>query len=155
MGLDPGFTNEGFAAHIIVEAIAAFFGTLGALFVAWLIYKWTRFDQQAIFEKEAKRAAEARDEEERRQHSAIRTALHHEVSDNLRRLDEFWSQIFLPGDKNNSPETLARRLVRTAVPPWSTGVWQGAAAMIAVALPEAQLNETYRLYTTFAVIAET
>jgi hypothetical protein len=48
--LDQGFTHEGFAAHVLVEAVAAFAATLGALIVAWLIYRWTSAFDRKMFQ---------------------------------------------------------------------------------------------------------
>jgi hypothetical protein len=154
MQLDPGFTWGSFGANVAVEFVSAFFGMLGALFVALLIYRKTRDDQQAIFKEQAENVARAREEEELRQRAAIRAALHYEVTDNLRRLEQFWSRIVLAGSDKNSPEAIARRLVDMAVPSWSVGVWQGASATVAVAISRQQLDETYRLYTTLAEISE-
>ena len=140
---------------VVVEFVSAFFGMLGALLVALVVYRWTRDDQRAIFEEEAQRAARVREEEERAQRSAIRAALHYEIADNLERLEAFWSRIVLPDDEKSTAEAVARRLVGTAVPIWNTGIQQGAAAIVAVAITREQLSETFRLYNTLAEIAET
>src|SRR5215213_3758739 len=155
MQLDPGFTWEGFWANAGVQFVSAFFGMLGALVVALIVYTKTRNDQWAIFEEEAKRAARIRKEEEEEQRLRIRAALHHEVADNLRRLEAFWPRIVSPGDEKQGAAKAATRLVDTTVPSRTTGVLQGAAALVAVALTREQLDETYRLYTTLAEILET
>jgi hypothetical protein len=44
--LDPGFTHEGFAAHVLVEAVAV----VGTLLVAWLIFRWTSAFDRTLFQ---------------------------------------------------------------------------------------------------------
>jgi hypothetical protein len=47
--LDPGFTQHGFLAHVAVEAIAALLGTLGALGVAWFVFRKTSGKDRETF----------------------------------------------------------------------------------------------------------
>jgi hypothetical protein len=154
--LDPGFTREGLFAHLLVEFAAAFAGAIGALVVALIVYNKTRNDQWAIFREEANIAAQVRAGEEQERQSAIRAALRYEVVDNLRRLGEFWPQMTAENPAYGTVEEgVAARLVDATVPVWTTGIWQGAAATVAVALSSDQLAATYGLYATLAEVSET
>jgi hypothetical protein len=148
--IEPDFT-----AQVKVEVVSALFGMLGALAVAMIVYRLTRDDQWAIFRGERESGRQARQEAEAAQYAAVRSALRHEIDDNLRRLNAFWPLIFKPGESGADPGAPARHLVRTAVPVWSMAVWQGAATTVANALPQDQLIDAYRLYATLADILET
>jgi hypothetical protein len=49
--LDPGFTSDGFLAHVAVEAIVALLGTLGALVVALVVFRKTSALDRSLFQE--------------------------------------------------------------------------------------------------------
>jgi hypothetical protein len=136
VSLDPGFTPEGFIAHVVVELIAAVVTALIAAGVA--LY---------VFQKEARSFSATRKAE----HDALRNALRDEIDDNLRRLAAFWPRI-MQADRY---DRAGARLLRSAVPFWSTAVWQVAVTTIVHEIPQERRVATYRLYTTLSDILET
>jgi hypothetical protein len=155
MQVDPASTSPDFWSGVGVEFAAALFSTLGALIVALIVYRKTRDDQRAIFRDEAQEAARVRADEEKARRLAVRAGLHYEIADNLKRLEGFRSRIVLPEDGKNTAGAVASRLVDTPIRTWSTGIWQGAAASVVLAITSEQLAEAYALYSTMAEIVET
>lgn len=78
--LDPGFTQQGFLAQVAVQAIAAMLGTLGALAVAWFIFRRTTEKDRQTFRQQI-----AHDLEMRRHEDANRRAERDEIQQTERR----------------------------------------------------------------------
>src|SRR4051794_32440126 len=114
MQLDAGFTPQGFVQNLVLQVVTV----LGTLLVAWLIYVWTRDDQWAIFREERDAERSVRREQERAQQRDALLALHNELDDNLRRLEEFWALV--AGEEKDRNTLKAQRLHLAAVPLWST-----------------------------------
>jgi hypothetical protein len=67
--LDPGFTSDGFLAHVAVEAIAALLGTLGALVVALVVFRKTSALDRSLFQETINNEIDMRENERRLERS--------------------------------------------------------------------------------------
>src|SRR5262245_42754794 len=78
--LDPGFATQGFLEQVAVQAISSLLGPLGALAVAWLLFRRTTEKDREALERQI-----AHDLAMRRQEDADRRAEHDEREQATRR----------------------------------------------------------------------
>jgi hypothetical protein len=120
-----------------------------------VVYQKTRDDQWAIFREQLAAESRQRHEEAKAQQDSVRLALHYEIDDNLDTLGEFRARIVSNDDAKNKPSQVAARLAVVNVPVWGTVIWQGAAAVVAIALSRDEVASAYSIYKTLSDIQVT